>query len=985
MQRGIASEQGMVCVGGTRISGGLRFADLIQEEEGHMRGWKSVVLLVLMACAMAMPAAAQVSTGRIEMTVVDSTGAVLPGALVELTGPQAATFTTGGDGAARFLNLPPGVYTVKATLQGFGEYLNKNVPVVAGGNVQLKATLAVGGVQQQVEVTAATPVIDARRTGTSTTVTLEELQRIPSARDPWVVMQTVPGIIVDRVNVGGSESGQQSGYQAKGASSADATWNMDGIPITDMSATGATPMYYDFDSFQEMNVSTGGSDLTATTGGVALNFILRSGTDTPRGSARIYFEDQSMQSNNMPKDLAASIGGKSGKGNRTDQYSDYGFDLGGPIVKGKFWGWGSIGKTDVRIRTLTDVLDRTVLKNYAMKFQYQATQNMRTNFTYYFADKNKWGRGASATRPDETTYNQTGPTPFYKGEVNYVVGNNLFLTGRVAYMHNQFTLDPRGGMKANVYVDDSGVWHGSAFYYTTVRPNTVAMMEGSYFRGKHEMKFGYQWRQTTVTSISQIAGNGFYTLWDGYPNIIAGAYPENTWAAKAGYQSFWFGDSWTMNRMTLNYGVRYDHQTDGITAHSSIGLPGVSYLPPLSTGDKPGLITWSAFSPRASMTYALSESRKTQVRASYAMFASQLGNGASSVVDPVSYRYVYFYGVDKNGNKVADVGEFDQTVDNVGWWTGFDITNPKNTVFNKIGDYHVPRTHELIVGFDHELFKNFGVSASFTYRQMVNFNWRPMIGVRSPIYKQAGTFTATGLPDGSSYTAPYYAVDATKVPASTLDTLGTEYVGRDGYHQQFWGIEATATKRLSDKWMARFGFSTNSHTEYFDNRATSIQDPTPGRTSPYVDGGIVVVASGGSGKSGIYQLLPKYQFIGNGLYQAPWGIDLGFNMTMRQGFGQPWNRSRVPGSSDALSGTKTVLLNPDLNNNRLPMVMTFDMRVGKQFKLKRTTWNFDFDVFNLFNSATVLGRQYDYRLTTFNNVLEIMNPRIARLGLRLGF
>ena len=75
-------------------------------------------------------------------------------------------------------------------------------------------------------------------------------------------MQTVPGIIVDRVNVGGSESGQQSGYQAKGASGADATWNMDGIPITDMAATGATPTYYDFDMFQEMNVTTGGSDMS---------------------------------------------------------------------------------------------------------------------------------------------------------------------------------------------------------------------------------------------------------------------------------------------------------------------------------------------------------------------------------------------------------------------------------------------------------------------------------------------------------------------------------------------------------------------------------------------------------------------------------------------------------------------------------------------------------------------------------------------------
>ncbi len=324
-----------------------------------MKQWRTAWFVVLAMCVMAVPAFAQVSTGRIEVTVVDTTGAVLPGALVDLGGPQKETVTTGADGVARFLNLPPGVYTVKATLQGFGEYNNTSVPVGAGGAVQLKASLGVAGMKQEVEVTAQTPVIDAKKSGTSTNVTLEELQNIPSARDPWVVMQTVPGIIVDRVNVGGSESGQQSGYQAKGASGADATWNMDGIPITDMSATGATPMYYDFDMFQEMNVSTGGSDLTATTGGVALNFILRSGTDSFRGSARVYYENESMQWNNMPADLAASIGGASGKGNRTDYYQDMGFEIGGPIVKSKLWFWGSVGNTDVQILTLTGVNDRT--------------------------------------------------------------------------------------------------------------------------------------------------------------------------------------------------------------------------------------------------------------------------------------------------------------------------------------------------------------------------------------------------------------------------------------------------------------------------------------------------------------------------------------------------------------------------------------------------------------------------------------------------
>ena len=65
--------------------------------------------------------------------------------------------------------------------------------------------------------------------------------------------------------------------------------------------------------------------------------------------------------------------------------------------------------------------------------------------------------------------------------------------------------------------------------------------------------------------------------------------------------------------------------------------------------------------------------------------------------------------------------------------------------------------------------------------------------------------------------------------------------------------------------------------------------------------------------------------------------------------------------------------------------MIFDARVGKEFRVQRVRLNVDIDVFNVLNSATVLGREYDRRLGTYDNVREIMNPRILRLGLRVGF
>jgi len=93
-------------------------------------------------------------------------------------------------------------------------------------------------------------------------------------------------------------------------------------------------------------------------------------------------------------------------------------------------------------------------------------------------------------------------------------------------------------------------------------------------------------------------------------------------------------------------------------------------------------------------------------------------------------------------------------------------------------------------------------------------------------------------------------------------------------------------------------------------------------------------------------------------------------------------------TGDVFGSSKSIAVYTDINENRLPAVTSFDIRVAKQFKISRTTWNIDFDVFNLFNVGTELGRQYDYRrtgATGFNQILEIMNPRIARIGLRVGF
>ena len=450
------------------------------------------------------------------------------------------------------------------------------------------------------------------------------------------------------------------------------------------------------------------------------------------------------------------------------------------------------------------------------------------------------------------------------------------------------------------------------------------------------------------------------------------------------YTSGYIGDTWTRDRLTANLGLRFDRQAASLGAASvpaSKALPLI--MPALTATPLKNAITWNSVTPRLGLTYALDENRKTVARASYAIFASQIGSGEAGIVSTIQYSGIFYYAIDTNGNRAADVNELLLGLGNLGYY-GFDPANPtKQTTNNKIGDYTTPRSHELMFGLDRELMTNFGLSATLTYRNYDRFNWRAgsLIGVNSSNYTQTGTLTGSTDPIGT-FSTPFYALQASKVPAGG----GRSYEERKGYSQRYLGFEASAVKRLSNKWMARFGFSTNSHREYFDG-PDALDDPTPAPGAPRKDGGLVVTQSAGSGKSNIYMVLPRYQFIANGMYQGPWGINLGANWLLRQGYAEPFFKSNV-GTGDPLSDNKDVLATSDIGKFRLPAVGSLDIRLEKAIKIQRANIALDLDIFNVRNVATVLQRQYDLRLTGatgFNKVLEIMNPRILRLGARLNF
>ena len=190
------------------------------------------LFVVIYVCLFAIPGAAQQRTGNLYGTVVDADGVLLPGAIVTLiaTGGAPMNAVTNNEGVFRFLSLPPSSnYEVKAELAGFKSKIEQGIIINIGKNTNMTIVMQMGAIEEEVTVIATTPAVTPKRTEVSHTFDRKQLMALPSARDPWVVIQMVPSILMDRENIGGSESGQQSSFVSKGERTAH--WIMDGIQI----------------------------------------------------------------------------------------------------------------------------------------------------------------------------------------------------------------------------------------------------------------------------------------------------------------------------------------------------------------------------------------------------------------------------------------------------------------------------------------------------------------------------------------------------------------------------------------------------------------------------------------------------------------------------------------------------------------------------------------------------------------------------------
>ncbi len=162
------------------------------------------------------------------------TVASLPGVSVRLTGIGSSRNTfTDADGHFRFLELDPGSYQITAAMDGFSTVEYPRVDIRVGRFSALEVTLSTAPTHCPV-VTAETPLLNERKITRGVAISQLELERIPTARDPWTIVTQAPGVLSDRINVGGSGSGQQAVFTTAGTSNDENAVSIDGVNITDM-------------------------------------------------------------------------------------------------------------------------------------------------------------------------------------------------------------------------------------------------------------------------------------------------------------------------------------------------------------------------------------------------------------------------------------------------------------------------------------------------------------------------------------------------------------------------------------------------------------------------------------------------------------------------------------------------------------------------------------------------------------------------------
>jgi hypothetical protein len=972
--------------------------------------------IALAITAQVGPSFAQ-TTGSIYGSVQDEQGSALPGATLTLEGMGAPQITVVDvQGEYRFLNLDPGTYYLKAALDGFSTVEQPNVIVALNRNVTINFTLS-SAVEELITITSETPLLDQREFALGTVIPSIDLEKLPTARDPWALLNQTPGVLTNLENVGGSSSGKQMMFLAPGSNHWDNDYLIDGVQVTDVSATGSSSTYYDFEQFESIDIATGGADVTKATSGVALNMVTRRGTNEFRGTARFLSAKEDglgflggSTSDLDCADLAEGQDCNEFTPNSISSISEYGFEAGGAAIKDRLWFWGSYGVQDIALITAGGQPEDTTLENESVKINAQLSSANSAVASWNNADKTLVGRGVGPTRQPETAWDQRGPTAFWRVEDTHIFNASLFLTGSLQKTDGGFALTVKSDCRdfdcpvsQEALLDSDGVYKQNFWTGYARRPERAFKMDGSYFLTtgdvSHELKFGGRVRESDGASnfiwpgrnILHIAGENFGV--DPGPIDFFQLYRgRNDLGIQVDYNSLWIQDTISAGRWTVNVGARYDLQ-DGVNHPGTTGPSAVPDILPTITFDQPvePPFDWETITPRLGATYALGEDRDTLLRASFSQFPQALGLYEVAWNNPAlgwgGYgAYAYFLFVD--GPENDNIWQGDEPYSFLFGW-GYDPKNPSSNLNSISEDFSPEMTTEVVLGVEHSFLPELVVGATYTWREIDDVTLEAPGLVRPAGTDGAGRpltaadFVSDGtvsseLPDGTVREVEVFAIDP------SLERTGFFHLRNDSRTREYNGLALNIHKRLADRWSLR-GYVNWGETEwkvpqsFLDN-----SNPNPDRTGADKDGAVYMAGSGAFGRGERY-LQSSWQASLTGLVQVapdrPWGVTFAGNVYAREGYALPWEYRHWASDGSRYNAS---LMDGATDRYRLDDLITVDLRAEKEFAaIDDVSLTLGLDLFNALNEATPLSRDITMNVPTANYLLDALSPRIWKLGVRV--
>jgi hypothetical protein len=797
----------------------------------------------------------------------------------------------------------------------------------------------------------------------------------------WSALRDVPSVVLDRVNVGGSENAFHPIVAWRGTDGSGTTWTVDGIDVSDPAAPGFTLLFLNTSLLPEVTARLP-FEASVRTPGLAVDIrtdslLQRGGAVFLRGSAGVFEAD-----------------------NRSDTLVERGFavnemrhlgEAGGRFARtfadGRVQAGFGAAYSQLRQGTFTGHEDRQRLLTVVARGRAHLGTN-HLSLTWLHTDKRHRDRDPSLSAAPESRWRQATPAHVLAFAVERPLTRSVSGRLTLGLVDAKLHLEPQGGTEASAFEDFRGVFRGS---YLTLRSHrrryqTDVGVAAHGRRGRTWLTFrgGASLRVTPVTMESSWPGNEalglersqvFFRAFEltgfAFATRDQRVRPSLTQAGLHAELGL------TRGRLGASIGLRLDRTSGHARSVSVPGNPQFSdLLPPVSFPGTSARFSWLDLLPRLALHWTPDGADALRFYAAYGLFADALAADEATFDAPVRDVASYsFFWRDDDRDHVVDGSEVDRRNGPLGA-SGLDPNRPESPVGIHAIDARLrsPLTHEWTFGASLRSGRTRAEVRTY-YRQYHRALWTPLRGLTIGDYAIEGAVRGQLFGDG--YSVGFYA----PINVSRLTPgFGRELTNRPGYYRDAWGSEINVSTERGPARLLLWAALCDGF-EYF-SEDEGIQDPTPTESEPLRSGGRLAVRGGGLGRSDVFV---NTRWSGGAILttRLPGQLAGTLLAQAREGFPVPY--FQVASTSDPAAGAKNVLVSSQLDRYRLPALFELHARLERAVVLPSGRLTLGADVFNLLNSATLLQRSRDVELPAFSRPREILRPRILRLGVEYSF